>query len=122
MNAQAKRITDSAHRRSFIGGSDARTIMGDDPAALLRLWREKRGEVDPEDLSANLIVQLGPVPERLNRLSVPGSLSRICNIAVVRRSRHRGLLGSSEQNVRLWIAAGLNVPSGVESFASSTTP
>jgi len=38
-------------RRSFIGGSDARTIMGDDEGALLRLWREKRGEVEPEDLS-----------------------------------------------------------------------
>ena len=47
------------NRRSFIGGSDARTIMGDDEAALLRLWREKRGEVEPEDLSGNLIVQLG---------------------------------------------------------------
>ena len=46
-------------RRSFIGGSDARTIMGDDESALLRLWREKRGEVEPEDLSSNLIVQLG---------------------------------------------------------------
>ena len=46
-------------RRSFIGGSDARIIMGDDEAALLRLWREKRGEVEPEDLSGNLIVQLG---------------------------------------------------------------
>ena len=46
-------------RRSFIGGSDARIIMGDDEAALIRLWREKRGEIDPEDLSGNLIVQLG---------------------------------------------------------------
>ena len=41
--------------------------MGDDGAALLRLWREKRGEIEPEDLSANLIVQLGTVTERLNR-------------------------------------------------------
>src|SRR5216117_3843966 len=55
-------------RRSFIGGSDARTIMGDDEAALLRLWREKRGEVEPEDLSGNLIVQLGNATEELNRL------------------------------------------------------
>src|SRR5450759_2802156 len=55
-------------RCSFIGGSDARTIMGDDEAALLRLWREKRGEVEPEDLSANLIVQLGLVTEPLNRI------------------------------------------------------
>ena len=48
-----------AHCRYFIGGSDARVIIGDDEAARLRLWREKRGEVEPEDLSTNLIVQLG---------------------------------------------------------------
>jgi predicted phage-related endonuclease len=54
-------------RRRTIGGSDARVIMGDDEAALLRLWREKRGEVDPEDLTDNLIVQLGTVTEELNR-------------------------------------------------------
>jgi predicted phage-related endonuclease len=54
-------------RRSFIGGSDARTIMGSDEVALVRLWREKRGEVEPEDLSGNLIVQLGSVTEDLNR-------------------------------------------------------
>jgi hypothetical protein len=34
---------------------------GADKAALLRLWREKRGEVEPEDLTDNLIVQLGLV-------------------------------------------------------------
>ena len=56
-----------SHRRAFIGGSDARVIMGDDEAALLRLWREKRGEVEPEDLSTNLIVQLGVTTEALNR-------------------------------------------------------
>ena len=55
-----------AERRAFIGGSDARTIMGDDQAALERLWREKRGEVEPEDLSDNLIVQLGVATEALN--------------------------------------------------------
>jgi predicted phage-related endonuclease len=54
-------------RRRFIGGSDARTIMGDDETALVRLWQEKRGEVEPEDLSGNLIVQLGLVTEPLNR-------------------------------------------------------
>ena len=56
------------NRNSFIGGSDARIIMGDDEPALLRLWREKRGEVEPEDLSGNLIVQLGVATEPLNRL------------------------------------------------------
>jgi hypothetical protein len=56
-------IEDSADRRQFIGG--------DDEAALLRLWREKRGEVEPEDLSGNLIVQLGVVthPEEARRAS-----------------------------------------------------
>ena len=53
--------------RYFVGGSDARIIMGDDGTALLRLWREKRGEVEPEDLSGNLIVQLGRATEDLNR-------------------------------------------------------
>src|SRR3981189_3317150 len=57
----------SPDRRSFIGGSDARIIMGDNESALLQLWQEKRGEVEPEDLSGNLIVQLGKVTERLNR-------------------------------------------------------
>jgi predicted phage-related endonuclease len=54
-------------RRYFIGGSDARIIMGDDEGALIRLWREKRGEIEPEDLSDNLIVQLGLATEELNR-------------------------------------------------------
>jgi predicted phage-related endonuclease len=55
------------NRRFFIGGSDARIIMGSDEAALIRLWREKRGEAEPEDLSGNLIVQLGAATEELNR-------------------------------------------------------
>ena len=54
-------------RRSFIGGSDARIIMGSNEANLVRLWREKRGEAEPEDLSDVLIVQLGTVTEDLNR-------------------------------------------------------
>jgi predicted phage-related endonuclease len=54
-------------RRTFIGGSDARIIMGADQAALIRLWLEKRGEAEPEDLSGNLIVQLGNATEELNR-------------------------------------------------------
>src|SRR5450631_4732175 len=60
--------TNFSDRRAFIGGSDARIIMGDDETALQRLWREKRGEAEPEDLSGNLIVQLGQATEDLNRL------------------------------------------------------
>ena len=54
-------------RRTFLGGSDARIIMSDDEASLLRLWREKRAEIEPEDLTDILIVQLGTVTEDLNR-------------------------------------------------------
>jgi predicted phage-related endonuclease len=57
----------AGNRQYYIGGSDARVIMGEDEAALLRLWREKRGEAEPEDLSGNLIVQLGLATEPLNR-------------------------------------------------------
>lgn len=53
-------------RRTFIGGSDARIIEGTDDVSLLHLWREKRGEVEPADLSDNLIVQLGRATEALN--------------------------------------------------------
>src|SRR6202048_3639801 len=60
-------VSPTSERQGFIGGSDARIIMGDDEAALIRLWREKRGQVEPEDLSGNLIVQLGVVTEPLNR-------------------------------------------------------
>jgi predicted phage-related endonuclease len=54
-------------RRHFIGGSDARVIMGNDEDDLIRLWREKRGEIEPQDFSKNLIVQLGTITEELNR-------------------------------------------------------
>jgi predicted phage-related endonuclease len=65
---QAKSATNShLSRRHFIGGSDARIIMGQDEKALIRLWQEKRGEVGPEDLSGELIVQLGLATEDLNR-------------------------------------------------------
>ena len=62
-----KTLPDSGLRRHFIGGSDARLIMGSDEQALIRLWREKRGEIEPEDLSDNLLVQLGLATEDLNR-------------------------------------------------------
>jgi predicted phage-related endonuclease len=77
-------------RRNFIGGSDARIIMGQDEKALIRLWQEKRGEVEPEDLSGNLIVQLGLVTEGLNRQwyerntgnAIPPSTSKMAAVKV----------------------------------------
>jgi predicted phage-related endonuclease len=41
--------------------------MGNDETALVQLWREKRGEAEPADLSGNLVVQLGVATEELNR-------------------------------------------------------
>src|SRR5262245_2127335 len=92
------------NRRAFIGGSDARIIMGSDEAALVRLWREKRGEAEPEDLSGNLIVQLGTATEELNRTwydAIPAGGSPRCNAASGIRQvdggdlgRHRGGNGS----------------------------
>jgi len=64
---QSKQESRWRDRRDFIGGSDARIIMGRDEKALQRLWREKRGEVAGPDLSDELIVQLGLVTEDLNR-------------------------------------------------------
>jgi predicted phage-related endonuclease len=57
----------ASDRGSYIGGSDARAILGSDESALIRLWQEKRGEIEPEDLTANLLVQFGCVTEELNR-------------------------------------------------------
>jgi predicted phage-related endonuclease len=91
-------MTNHLPRRSFIGGSDARIIMGDDEAALLRLWREKRGEVEPEDLSGNLIVQLGSVTEELNRHWYERNTGQVV-CAVQRRVFHP---------VKRWMAATLD--------------
>jgi predicted phage-related endonuclease len=75
------------NRRSFIDGSDARIIMGHSEEALLRLWREKRGEAEPEDLSGNLIVQLGVVTEDLNRRWYEDSIGQVIT-DIQRRIRH----------------------------------
>jgi predicted phage-related endonuclease len=79
-----------AHRRDFIGGSDAGTIMGMNEARLLRLWREKRGEAEPFDLSGELVVQLGRVTEALN-LSWYERNTGHRIIDIQRRAFHRSL-------------------------------
>jgi predicted phage-related endonuclease len=84
---QKTQIDDLTRRRHFIGGSDARIIMGDDEDALLRLWREKRGEVEPKDLSGNLIVQLGVVTEDLNRRWYEANTGQVIT-DIQRRMRH----------------------------------
>ena len=54
-------------RNRGIGGSDANVILSGDPERVTRLWQEKRGEVEPEDLSGRLSVVLGCWTEDLNR-------------------------------------------------------
>jgi predicted phage-related endonuclease len=76
-------------RRDFVGGSDARIIMGRDEQALLRLWREKRGEADPEDLSRNLIVQLGKAT--VNREWFQAATGQLVT-DIQKHIRHPGLL------------------------------
>jgi predicted phage-related endonuclease len=72
--------------------------MGDDEATLLRLWREKRGEAEPEDLSGVLIVQLGSVTEELNRHWYERNTSQVVT-AVQRRVFHP---------IKRWMAASLD--------------
>jgi hypothetical protein len=87
-----------SNRRSFIGGSDARIIMGTDEAALLRLWRQKRGEIEPEDLSDDLLVQLGTATEHLNRHWYEKNTGHLIT-EVQRRVFH---------NIHRWMAATLD--------------
>ena len=56
-----------AARRQGIGGSDANVILGGVADRIRRLWREKRGEAEPEDLSQVLPVVLGCWTEPFNR-------------------------------------------------------
>jgi predicted phage-related endonuclease len=86
------------NRREFVGGSDARIIMGNDETALVRLWKEKRGEVEPQDLSGNLIVQLGSVTEDLNRRWYEANTGQVIT-DVQKHVRHPGLT---------WMAATLD--------------
>ena len=54
-------------RNRGIGGSDANIILSGDSERVLRLWQEKRGEAEPEDLSGRLAVALGCWTEEFNR-------------------------------------------------------
>jgi predicted phage-related endonuclease len=85
-------------RRGFIGGSDARIIMGNDEAALIHLWREKRGEIEPENLSGNLLVQLGLATEEFNRFWYERNTGRRVR-DVQRHVRHSAIF---------WMAATLD--------------
>ena len=65
---------------------------------LIRLWREKRGEVEPGDLSTNLVVQLGVATEELNRRWYQANTGQVLT-DIGRHVRHP---------VRRWMAATLD--------------
>src|SRR6201987_3477012 len=98
MERSAAMETRQNSRREFIGGSDARIIMGQGEAKLVRLWGKKRGEAGPEDLGQDLGVQLGTITEPLNRTWYERSTGNVIE-DVQRRMRHP---------VPRWIAATLD--------------
>ncbi len=76
----------STQRREGIGSSDANIILSGEEERILRLWREKRGEAVPEDLSDVLPVMLGCWTEAFNRQwyekNVGLAVSQIGEVAV----------------------------------------
>ena len=58
---------DRQARLSGIGGSDANIILSGNFDSIRRLWMEKRGETEPENLSGVLQVALGNWTEAFNR-------------------------------------------------------
>ena len=88
----------NADRRAFIGGSDARIVMSEDEAPLLQLWKEKRGEIEPQDLTGDLLVQLGSATEQLNRHWFEKNTGHVVS-EVQRQVFH---------NVHRWMAATLD--------------
>jgi predicted phage-related endonuclease len=94
----SRKTKKAGERRYFVGGSDARIILGNDEAALLHLWQEKRGEVEPDDLSSNLLVQLGVATEGLNRRWYQANTGQVL-ADIQRRIRHP---------VLRWMAATLD--------------
>ena len=57
-----------AFRVNVIGGSDANVIMGGTPEELYRLWQQKRGEIEPDNLDDVLQVRMGQWTEQFNRI------------------------------------------------------
>jgi hypothetical protein len=86
-------------RRSSIGGSDPRIIMSSDEPALIRLWREKRGE--PEGLSGNLIVRLGASTEDIKRVWFERNSGRQVR-DMQRRVKHSAIPWMAAPSTALW--------------------
>ena len=83
-------------RRSFIGGSDARIIMDRNETALFRLWREKRGEIEPADLVRESGVSLATIHRAE---SVDGKTAMtFANASAIRRALENAGVELIEEN------------------------
>ena len=97
-------------RRSGIGGSDANIIFSGDPERVRKLWLEKRGGCEPEDLSDRLPVVLGRWTEEFNRLWFEQCTGeRVIDMQVTRTSKEQPwrrctLDGTLERNGAVWEA------------------
>jgi predicted phage-related endonuclease len=96
--------TEILARRDAIGGSDANIILSGDSERIRKLWLEKRGETEPDDLSGKLCVMLGVWTEAFNRQwfeQLTGESvinighNRTCSRYSWRRCRLDGLIGST---------------------------
>src|SRR5262249_43510595 len=77
-------------RRYFIGGSDARGIVGDNEAALLRLWRGEGGGGGPGGLSGEHVSEVGVATEDLNRRWYEANTGQVLT-DIQRQIRHPAL-------------------------------
>lgn len=57
---------DLADRIGYLNASEAPTICSGDAEKRYRLWLEKTGQSEPEDLSGNILVQFGAYTEAFN--------------------------------------------------------
>ena len=87
--------------------------MSPDESALIRLWKEKRGETEPEDLSDNLIVQLGVATEPLNRTWYERNAGRraVTDVPALGSAPCPSVLGGDPGRVRQLISTPYSRPS-----------
>ena len=88
-------------RNRGIGGSDANIILSGDDERLLRLWSEKRGEAEPEDLSGRLSVCSAAGP-RTSTGTVREATAAISSSMLARRCPATCTPGASARSTVMW--------------------
>jgi predicted phage-related endonuclease len=118
-------------RRGGIGGSDANILMAGDPERIYRLWLEKQGKVEPEDLSWVLPVQIGTLTEELNASFYAHTTGRAVtdrNTPMVRaatpymRCELDGLTTTAAGEPAVWEAKHVNAFSSIDEVTQRYMP